>query len=110
MMLMDVDDVPTLLQQEPHRREPGCDFAPCALVMTDAECTSELNSLKRHLRGIPKSDPGERAEALACIMHLRARQFVLASQSAALERSRDERQVERFRRQREAYAKAHPTK
>lgn len=86
-------------------RAPGSDYAIHAVSMPSAECIQELNDLKRHLRGTPKSDPGERAEALACIMHIRARQLVLATQAAAIEHERDIRQTRYWQQRRDKYAK-----
>lgn len=83
--------------------EPGSDYAHYALSMSAAECASELNALNRHLRSIPKNDHGERAEALACIMHIRARQFVLAARAATAEHVADLSIKAKLRRQREAY-------
>ncbi len=66
--------------------------------MTEAECLRELKSLKRHLREIPKFDHYERAEALACIAHIRARQFKLACVAAANAHAKDQRYEARLRR------------
>jgi hypothetical protein len=86
-------------------RELGSDFAPDMVGKSAAECAEELNALKRHLRSIPKTDHCERAEALACIMHIRARQFQLAAREATLEHERhlrDQRRTVRMWRNYEA--------
>ena len=78
-------------------REPGSDYAHDAVSMPASECVRELNALRRHLRGCSKDDYDERAETLACIMHIRARQLVLASQEAAIETFKDIRAKRRMR-------------
>jgi len=64
------------------RRVFGSDFD--ASELTSAECVSEINGLRRHLRSIHRSDKCEIAETLACIAQVRVRQLAIANKEAAV--------------------------
>ena len=64
------------------RRVFGSDFD--ASELTSAECVSEINGLRRHLRSIHRSDKSEIAETWACIARVRVRQLAIANKEATV--------------------------